>query len=79
MNLRTALKNARQLRENEIDDEKYANGIYDYAIEHFNHYGNYGNPQVALKLKEFDMEIIELIYFLLDEVLDIVIEEEIRL
>ena len=83
MNLRKALMNARQLRENELEDEKYANGLYDYAIETFYNYlqflKNYGNSNAVSKLNEVDDEVIETIYFILDEVLDIVIEEEIRL
>lgn len=83
MNLRKALMNARQLRENELEDEKYANGLYDYSIETFNNYlqflKNYGNSNAVSKLNEVDDEVIETIYFILDEVLDIVIEEEIRL
>ena len=83
MNLRTALMNARAIRENELEDEKYANGLYDYSIDSFNNYiqflKNYGNSYVVPKLQEVDDEIIETIYFILDEVLDIIIEEEVSL
>jgi hypothetical protein len=83
MTLRTALARAVKLRENDLDDEKYANGIYDYSIETYNNYRrflqNYGNSYIIPKLDEVDSELIELIYFALDEVLDIIIEEEISL
>ena len=83
MTLRTALAKAVKLRENDLDDEKYANGIYDYSIETYNNYRrflqNYGNSYIIPKLDEVDSELIELIYFALDEVLDIIIEEEISL
>ena len=83
MNLRRALMNARAIRENELEDEKYANGLYDYSIDSFNNYiqflKNYGNSHVVPKLQEVDDEIIQTIYFILDEVLDIIIEEEVSL
>lgn len=83
MKLRTALLNAKELRQSDMDDEKYANGIYDYSIETYNNYRrflqNFGNSRIISKLDEVDYELIDLLYFALDEVLDIIIEEEISL
>lgn len=83
MTLRTALLNAKELRQSDMDDEKYANGIYDYSIETYNNYRrflqNFGNSRIISKLDEVDYELIDLLYFALDEVLDIIIEEDISL
>lgn len=83
MKLRDALLNAKELRQSDMDDEKYANGIYDYSIETYNNYRrflqNFGNSRIISKLDEVDYELIDLLYFALDEVLDIIIEEDISL
>lgn len=78
--LMRALIQANTLRNNDIDDEKHSDGIYDYAIQSFEDYKryltNYGNPQIITKLDEVDDSIVEILYFLLDEVLDMMIEIE---
>ena len=75
--LMKALIQAKKLRYNNIDDEKYSEGIYDYALQSYEHYKlYYSDKKTIQKLDKIDDHIIEILYFLLDEFLDTMIKEE---
>ena len=79
MDLFTAFETALDLAVEGLDDEKHRGGLYDYALHHLDFYkqftANNGNKEMVKKLESIDDNIVELLYFMLDDMLNLLIRK----
>ena len=81
MDLFTAFETALDLAVEEIDDEKHRGGLYDYAISHLDYYKRFlkndNNIETIKKIDGIDDYIVDLLYFMLDDMLNLLIEKRV--